>query len=791
MTPQRLINGTILVGAWLGLIGGLAVPVAAAPIYGEKCVLIQPDGAKVTVRIWGDEFNGVTETLDGYTVVRDGRTQYFCYAELSADGSRLVSTGIRIDSPWGSQQIRQKHLRGSRRVAARNASEVRSAFEAAFYAGQRDARITPVGNVVGLTVLIDFPDEAGSIPVGDVEDYCNQLGYSANGNNGSVRDYFSDVSGGLLDYTNDVRGYFTADENKDYYTDANIPWGTRIDELAKDALDQLDAGGFDFSTLDSDNDGFVDAANFFYVGFHGNNWAEGLWPGAFGFNYNADGVTIDRIQFTNMGNTLTLATFCHENGHMLLGWPDLYDYDTDPNDDSAGVGAYCLMCNTGSGTNPVEPCADLKWRAGWMTVTAIDECMLDQPLTAGTNTAYVFYNPGNGAEHYLLENRQASGRDSAIPDSGLAIWHIDRNGNNSFNQATPSEHYQVTLVQADGNWDLENNVNQGDSTDLYAAPSFAACTPDTNPNTDWWDGSESGLHVFNISSNGNTMTFSVCDAADNQPPVAVCQPGPVQVTLDPTTCCATITADQLDDGSFDPDEGGVTLCITQFGAIAVPCLESFQSCQGPGVYTAELTVTDEDGVPVSCTTTVELIDDTPPAFTTAPANITFECDGAGNVAEINAWLASAVAEDALPQRVCQRRLRRAQRRLRGDRLSDRHLDRHRGRRHDSARPHTATVTVEDTTPPFFTVAPADVVFECDGLGNMDDIQPWLDSAHGRRCLRFGHGHQRLRRPVGRLRLHRLGHGHVDGRGRVRADDAARRDGHRGRHDAAGVHRRSG
>ncbi len=35
---------------------------------------------------------------------------------------------------------------------------------------------------------------------------------------------------------------------------------------------------------------------------------------------------------------LRLRTFCHESGHMLMGWPDLYDYEYD----SKGSGAYCL-----------------------------------------------------------------------------------------------------------------------------------------------------------------------------------------------------------------------------------------------------------------------------------------------------------------------------------------------------------------------------------------------------------------------------------------------------------------
>ena len=48
------------------------------------------------------------------------------------------------------------------------------------------------------------------------------------------------------------------------------------------------------------------------------------------------------------------------------GLPDLYDYDNN----SAGVGRYCLMCAQFS-KNPQEPCAYLKVLNGWISPTAL------------------------------------------------------------------------------------------------------------------------------------------------------------------------------------------------------------------------------------------------------------------------------------------------------------------------------------------------------------------------------------------------------------------------------------
>ena len=125
-----------------------------------------------------------------------------------------------------------------------------------------------------------------------------------------------------------------------------------------------------------------------------------------------------------MGSQLRLGTFCHENGHMLMGWPDLYDYDGD----STGVGRFCLMCYGGSGTNPIEPCAYMKDDAGWADITVLSAPTTGLELPADGNVVYKFEHPTLSNEYYLVENRQRSGRDSSIPDHGLAIWHVDTDG---------------------------------------------------------------------------------------------------------------------------------------------------------------------------------------------------------------------------------------------------------------------------------------------------------------------------------------------------------------------------
>jgi M6 family metalloprotease-like protein len=492
-----------------------AVPAGAAPRWGEVVEIREPDGSSVEVRVWGDEFYSVGETLDGYTVVRDPETGLLSYARLSADGRTLVSTGVAIEGPPPGGLAR--HARIAPDAAREHSLAVREdfkrrAFEGPYAPRGPGGRGPTTGPVQGITLLIDFSDDPGMIPPANVDDYCNLPGYTGYGNNGSVRDYFYDVSDELLEYTNYVPiGYHRASRTKAYYTDPNIPYGQRARELIVEALTAMNDAGFDFSDYDADDDGIVDALNCFYAGGIWNEWAEGLWPHAGWISFCADGVCTERYQISNMGGALTLATFCHENGHMLMGWPDLYDYDGD----SAGVGTYCLMCSSGSPTNPIEPCAYMKLDAGWADLTVLTESTPANPVSADSNVIYKFEHPTLANEYYLIENRQQAGRDAGLPDRGLAIWHVDEFGNNSDQQQTPEHHYLVTLVQADGHWDLEHNRNYGDATDLYGAPQYTECTPYTYPDTDWWDGSASGHAFSNISVNGFVMTF---DYGDSPPP---------------------------------------------------------------------------------------------------------------------------------------------------------------------------------------------------------------------------------------------------------------------------------
>jgi CSLREA domain-containing protein len=106
----------------------------------------------------------------------------------------------------------------------------------------------------------------------------------------------------------------------------------------------------------------------------------------------------------------------------------------------------------------------------------------------------------------------------------------------------------------------------------------------------------------------------------NHPPVAQCRN--IQISAG-SNCPASITAAQIDNGSFDPDPGDTIVSRTL-------------DTSGPfglGTHTVVLTVIDTHAAMSSCTATVTVVDTTPPTIT-CPANIIIQTTNAGNTSVV-------------------------------------------------------------------------------------------------------------------------------------------------------------
>jgi len=241
---------------------------------------------------------------------------------------------------------------------------------------------------------------------------------------------------------------------------------------------------------------------------------------------------------------------------IFLGITDLYDK---AGDGGSGIGSWGLMANSW-GFNNDQWCIPIfspwsKIQLGWLTPQEITNSgTMSITPSYSTKDVKIIKKGYPTNEYLLIEYRKAMGFESCLPAEGLAIWHIDDNHDYD-NQGWPGmpgwpandKHYRISVLAADGNYDLEQNRNRGDGNDLwragykdYLGPGTASGTT-VYPNTDSYQSGnikETGIVISKISaSGGSQMTFqvtipgSVSNTNTNTPPVS----SPVKAPSTPIT----------------------------------------------------------------------------------------------------------------------------------------------------------------------------------------------------------------------------------------------------------------
>jgi immune inhibitor A len=393
-----------------------------------------------------------------------------------------------------------------------------------------------------VAVLVDFPD----LPADRVQhsrEYFEQLLFSRGElPNRSVAEYLSRSSAGRLELSGEVRGWFTVPQNHTYYTNgySGIGYFPRNSQsLAVDAF-LLANGTINYAHFDNEGaDGVPDSGDddelvdgFLVIHAGPGREAGGTGPDDFIslFWYlpktAADGV-FGRY-FTLTSEEGNIGVILHEMGH-LLGLPDLYDTDGG----SFGLGAWSMMAggsNLEEGRRPADFDPWCKTRLGFADVINISQNAKQVPIapTVDSGVVYRLWREGVlGQEYFLLENRRQSGLDAALPGQGLLIFHVDESLNNNRNP----NHYRVALEQADGLYQLENRFGDpsfGDAGDPFAAGD--AFGRYTIPNSTSYEGSDSFVHVFNLSEPDSAGVVSVDFSVNAGPLVEVADINPAEIT---------------------------------------------------------------------------------------------------------------------------------------------------------------------------------------------------------------------------------------------------------------------
>lgn len=486
-------------------------------ILGKTRTFPQGDGPRVQLRVFGDEFYARYETLDGYTVVYDTRLEKYCFAVLIK--GCLTSSGSPMDKPapkgivrhiQEDKDIRNKKFDYKYDIMRPSSSPI-PGVEATL--GENNGllpgkQLSREKKVLGLTILINFKDEKTQIPSEKVNELLNGNGFKAYGNACSVKEYYRTMSTGRLEYMNEVVGPVTLSKNRTHYIENPC-----MNEALSLVVSEYN---LDLSRFDCTGRGVVDAINFLYAG---ETLYEGwLWPHNHTMSLSFNGIRTNFYTIQSLGRQpvdMKIGTFCHEAGHLICRFPDLYDYgkrdgDSDP---SAGLGYFCLMASGShldKGRNPAPLSAYLRNLAGWTDRLHLLNDAGDFSIDHGDyNSLYTFRIENKPNEYFIVENRTQMGMDAFCPSSGLAVYHCDILGSNEWQGGTAANHYQCALVQADGALHLETNRNSGDEADLFKEKKGVVLSNETIPSSRAWGGSESGFILYDVGKPGKTISFRV------------------------------------------------------------------------------------------------------------------------------------------------------------------------------------------------------------------------------------------------------------------------------------------
>ncbi len=416
-------------------------------------------------------------------------------------------------------------------------------------AGNRDA-VAGTLPIVVVQALFADSDDPGFTP-----EEIHQSLFSGPSDNGTVADYYSEVSGGVFTVGGQVLPWTRTELTLSQTVGSSFGLGedARTGDFLVQALSAVDStvdfGLFDNDGADGvpnsgDDDGFVDAIAFQFSEISASCGGPAIWPhrsrisnwvGA-PFTSNdgrpaGDSVMVNSyiIQSTvtcDGGGLATASTIAHELGHVL-GLPDLYDRSLGllPEQRKWVVGCWSLMAAGGWGCGTVDrnewkrPTHIGAWektRLGWVSERVLDhepfgEHLLEPVLTSAT----VLRIPLTATQSFLVEHRTQAGFDRDLPASGVLIYHIDDDPVPAECPTCPRT-YRVALEEADGNGSLVRTQteggNRGEAGDAWGVFQPGTFSNVTSPSSRTNDGAPTPVTFHDIRLDGTVARIFVSTA---------------------------------------------------------------------------------------------------------------------------------------------------------------------------------------------------------------------------------------------------------------------------------------
>jgi immune inhibitor A len=372
------------------------------------------------------------------------------------------------------------------------------------------AERAPLRGVVRvIVVLVDFSDKPMTKTQAHFRDLFFSQGVLATK---SVREYYAEATNGLVDIQGEVVGPFRLPKKLSEYAHGESGTGTtapNAQTMAGDAVSAADPT-VSFGPYDNDSNGYVDA----FIVIHAGSGAEetgstgDIWSHKWVLSGGAMTVDTTKIYaYLTVPEDCKIGVCAHELGHLLFGFPDLYDTDYS----SEGIGNWCLMAGGswgGGGDTPCHPSAWCKANQGWVTVdNRTSNGTVNVADVKDSHRVYRLWKDGaSGSEYFLVENRQRKDFDMSLPAAGLLIWHIDE----SVGGNTDETHYKVALMQADGLKQLESGANRGDAGDPYPGGSTNSSFNNTStPSSKSYSGASTCVAVTSIPPSAAVMSVNM------------------------------------------------------------------------------------------------------------------------------------------------------------------------------------------------------------------------------------------------------------------------------------------
>ena len=544
---MRRIVLVVIIAVLLSLSGFHLVEAAQRAVQVEltPVELVQPDGLRFVAQPFGDEWYNGYEHAD-YTILQNS-AGVWVYAISDVNGALLPSSvpvGLDRTPPPNATPHLRDHVQLAQ-VPQHNQPRAAQQWEGAF------------GSQAVLVLLVDF---VPSTSLGSTAAQWHAAFFDNTAGAKSVKNFYEEASFGAFNVepAQEIQGAhndgiieITLDKEH-----PNTRGSTGGDNRALTA-DALAAANqyIDFSHYDLDGSGGIDVTELHLIviprgyetAFGGASaacspsvWGH-RWSLYFSETPTLDGVRVGGgswgggyMQFgewqdtdsngcpgAEQGNKATIGIMVHELGHDI-NWPDLYDVDQS----TSGIGYWSVMASgswgrqsgEASGATPTLPDAFSKVYQRWITPTVVSGSQIGVSVgnSAENPTVYQLGDNPDGidwsfgsssgtGEYFLVENRQQVGFDRGLrrissSASGLLIWHIDESVTQGNSANADETRRLIDVVEANPVQDMEISTNRGDRDDVWPGSNgYTSFGAGSVPNSNWYDGSVSGVSVENIA----------------------------------------------------------------------------------------------------------------------------------------------------------------------------------------------------------------------------------------------------------------------------------------------------